>query len=65
MTHGRPARSFPAVFPLFTLDRIYVRGFQVEAAQVLHGSRWRRLSDHAPLIAQLRPAPLQATAAAA
>ncbi|MEW5891968.1 MAG: endonuclease/exonuclease/phosphatase family protein [Pseudomonadota bacterium] len=57
VTHGRPARSFPAAFPLFTLDRIYVRGFEVEAAQVLHGSRWRRLSDHAPLTAQLRPVP--------
>jgi len=57
VTHGRPARSFPAAFPLFTLDRIYVRGFEVEAAQVLHGSRWRRLSDHAPLTAQLRLAP--------
>lgn len=57
VAHGRPARSFPAAFPLFALDRIYVRGFEVESAQVLHGSRWRRLSDHAPLTAQLRPVP--------
>ena len=53
--HGRPARSFPAALPLFTLDRIYVRGFDVASAQVLHGQRWRRLSDHAALTAQLRP----------
>lgn len=52
--HGRPARSFPAALPLFTLDRIYVRGFEVASAQVLHGHRWRRLSDHAALTAQLR-----------
>lgn len=53
--HGRPARSFPAALPLFTLDRIYVRGFSVTAAHVLHGYHWRRLSDHAALSAQLRP----------
>lgn len=54
--HGRPALSFPAALPLFALDRIYARGFAVESASVLHGSRWRRLSDHAALSAQLRPA---------
>lgn len=55
MAHGRPARSFPAALPLLTLDRIYVRGFGVAAAQVLHGAHWRRLSDHAALTAHLRP----------
>lgn len=55
-TQGRPALSFPAALPLFALDRIYVRGFQVSAAQVHHGSAWRRLSDHAALSAQLMPA---------
>jgi endonuclease/exonuclease/phosphatase family metal-dependent hydrolase len=54
--HGRPARSFPAAMPMFTLDRIYVRGFQVASAKVLHGMHWRRLSDHAALMAQLQAA---------
>jgi endonuclease/exonuclease/phosphatase family metal-dependent hydrolase len=53
--HGRPARSFPAALPLFTLDRIYVRGFSVTSASVLQGQSWRRLSDHAALTAQLKP----------
>ncbi len=53
--HGRLARSFPAAMPMFSLDRIYVRGFGVASAHVLHGQAWRRLSDHAPLTAQLRP----------
>lgn len=52
-THGQPARSFPAALPLFPLDRIYVRGFGVASAHVLHGPSWRRLSDHAMLTAQL------------
>jgi endonuclease/exonuclease/phosphatase family metal-dependent hydrolase len=54
-TSGRHARSYPAAMPLFALDRIYVRGFGVTSAKVLHGSAWRRLSDHAALTAQLQP----------
>jgi endonuclease/exonuclease/phosphatase family metal-dependent hydrolase len=49
----RPARTFPAAMPVLRLDRIYVRGFSVEAAQVLHGPLWARLSDHAPIVADL------------
>jgi len=52
---GRPALSFPAALPMFALDRIYVRGFQVADARVMHGSNWRRLSDHAALTANLLP----------
>ncbi len=51
LAHGRLARSFPAALPLFRLDRIYVRGFEVLASQV-HGGR--RMSDHAALMAQLK-----------
>ena len=49
----QPARTFPAAMPWLRLDRIYVRGFEVESAQVLHGGLWTRLSDHAPIIASL------------
>ncbi|MBS1187997.1 MAG: endonuclease [Burkholderiaceae bacterium] len=48
-----PARTFPVTMPWLRLDRIYVRGFKVESAQVLQGVRWSRLSDHAPIIATL------------
>lgn len=58
LAHGQHARSFPAALPMLSLDRIYVRGFDVASANVLHGEHWRRLSDHAALTAQLRlPAP--------
>ena len=53
--HGHHARSFPAALPFLSLDRIYVRGFNIASAQVLHGQSWRRLSDHAALTAQLNP----------
>ena len=48
-----PARTFPAAFPLLRLDRVYVRGFKVASAQVLSGPAWRKLSDHAPILAEL------------
>jgi endonuclease/exonuclease/phosphatase family metal-dependent hydrolase len=48
-----PARTFPAALPWFRLDRIYVRGFKVEHAEVLHGPLWAKLSDHAPIVANL------------
>lgn len=50
---GRPARSFPSRIPLLRLDRIYVRGFRIEDAQVHAGPLWANISDHAPLTATL------------
>jgi endonuclease/exonuclease/phosphatase family metal-dependent hydrolase len=49
-----PARTFPAMLPWFRLDRIYVRGFKVDNAQVMHGPLWAKLSDHAPIVAELQ-----------
>jgi endonuclease/exonuclease/phosphatase family metal-dependent hydrolase len=48
-TYGRPARSFPAALPVFQLDRIYVRGFNVKRARTHYGHPWARISDHAAL----------------
>lgn len=50
---GKPARSYPSRVPLFRLDRIYVRGFNVQLCDVHIGGKWLRLSDHAALSAQL------------
>ncbi|MBU6460093.1 MAG: endonuclease/exonuclease/phosphatase family protein [Proteobacteria bacterium] len=52
-SYGYLARSYPSNFPLFRLDRIYVRGFEIQTAQVLAGNPWSMLSDHAPLIAAI------------
>lgn len=51
---GRPTRSFPATLPLFRLDRIYVRGFQVRSRQMHCGRFWSTVSDHAALTACLQ-----------
>lgn len=46
---GRHAKSFPAIYPLFSLDRLYLRGLAIEEAQVLRKADWRGSSDHLPL----------------
>ena len=43
---GRPARSFPAGIPLLCMDRIYVRGLEVQRCEV---HAWRKISDHVAL----------------
>ncbi len=50
---GNPARSFPARLPILRLDRIYVRGLDVNDARVHRGRDWAKLSDHAALEAEL------------
>lgn len=54
--HGRAARSYPSFLPMFQLDRIYVRRFTIQSAQVHTGNAWHRISDHAALTAKLSPA---------
>ena len=50
---GTPVRSFPAAMPMFRLDRIYVRGFDIKRTEVHHGTPWSTISDHAALSAHL------------
>ena len=52
-SNGRHARTFPAGFPLLRLDRIYVRNVRVHAPLPLPRRPWSRLSDHAPLAAEV------------
>jgi endonuclease/exonuclease/phosphatase family metal-dependent hydrolase len=56
--HGRHARTFPAWRPMLPLDRIYCRGLTIEAAEVMHGQPWHRLSDHLALATRLRLTPV-------
>jgi len=52
----RPARTFPSIFPVLRLDRIYARGFSVIEASVHRGAPWSLLSDHLALGAVLQRA---------
>jgi endonuclease/exonuclease/phosphatase family metal-dependent hydrolase len=48
---GKPARTFPAVLPMFRLDRIYTRGLKLVDTDVHYAYPLARLSDHAALAA--------------
>ena len=50
---GRLARSYPARFPVLSLDRIYVRDMNVDGVERHVGGPWARLSDHVALAARL------------
>lgn len=52
--HGRPARTFPAFWPLLRLDRIYCRNLSVVNHGVLSKAPWSQLSDHAGLFAEIQ-----------
>jgi endonuclease/exonuclease/phosphatase family metal-dependent hydrolase len=48
-SRGSHAKSFPAIYPLLSLDRVYVRGLDIQNAKVLRRANWRGSSDHLPL----------------
>ncbi|RZJ11991.1 MAG: endonuclease [Rubrivivax sp.] len=53
-TTGRTrAATFPSRLPVFTLDRVYVRGLRCTGVQVPRGPSWARMSDHLPLVVEL------------
>lgn len=52
--HGRAAKTFPARFPVLSLDRIYVRNAADFSPIALPRRPWSHLSDHAPLAAQIQ-----------
>ncbi|WP_243391974.1 endonuclease/exonuclease/phosphatase family protein [Polynucleobacter meluiroseus] len=48
---GAPAKTFPSFKPMLPMDRIYVRGFKIHAATILHEEQM--LSDHLGISAEL------------
>ena len=52
---GRSAHrlTFPALVPVFALDRVYLRGLRCRSTIVPRGMAWARMSDHLPLVAEL------------
>ena len=49
----RDRPTFPSRAPVFSLDRIYVRGLRCVSTFVPRGTAWARRSDHLPLVAEL------------
>ena len=56
--YRRPDRTFPSFMPILPMDRMFTRGFElVGSRRGGGGPRWASLSDHLPLLAQLRRRP--------
>jgi endonuclease/exonuclease/phosphatase family metal-dependent hydrolase len=53
---GSAAATFPSLAPVFSMDRIYVRGLACRRTMVPRGISWARMSDHLPLVAELEVA---------
>jgi len=51
--HNKLAVTYPAMFPMLPMDRIYLRGFSVNGIKVMAESGWRQVSDHCALIADI------------
>lgn len=51
--HGHLAKTFPAQYPMLSLDRIYVKNLQVREAKVINPLGLYHLSDHLPLFCDL------------
>jgi endonuclease/exonuclease/phosphatase family metal-dependent hydrolase len=49
----KAAKTFPAVFPLLPMDRIYARGFTINHVELMTQPIWRDISDHCALVADL------------
>lgn len=52
--HQSAAKTFPAFFPLLSMDRIFYRGITLRDTQVLSGNPWNKLSDHCALFAEFQ-----------
>ncbi len=52
--HGSAAKTFPAIMPTLRLDRVYSRGFKINASKRLNSPQWKKVSDHLPLFAELQ-----------
>ena len=49
--HGRHAKTFPAFFPVLSVDRIFYRGVKPVECACFRDNPWRKMSDHLPLYA--------------
>jgi len=50
----RVAKTFPAYRPMLSMDRIYLRGFNVKSCNIMNNPEWRKISDHCALQAILK-----------
>jgi len=52
LLQGQHAKTYPAHWPLLSVDRVYCRGVKPIGCACLNTPTWKRLSDHIPLVAE-------------
>jgi len=48
---GKVAKTFPSIYPILAMDRIYVRDLKIQSASILNESP--NISDHLGIVAEL------------
>jgi endonuclease/exonuclease/phosphatase family metal-dependent hydrolase len=51
--HKHYPKTFPSILPILSLDRVFVKGFEIISAHRLHDNKWKSLSDHLPILVEL------------
>lgn len=51
--HGQYPPTFPSVYPMLSLDRVFVHKLKPLTATALNDKHWKRLSDHLPLLVEV------------
>lgn len=46
-------KTFPSIYPVLSLDRIYCRNVKVISSEVLSGKSWTAMSDHLPILSEV------------
>src|SRR5690606_33811141 len=50
--HGKYPPTFPSLAPMLSLDRVFLHNVNPVSAETLRGKKWKRLSDHLPLLVE-------------
>jgi endonuclease/exonuclease/phosphatase family metal-dependent hydrolase len=48
------AKTFPTLYPILPLDRIYYSGLSIKSSKVLKEASWVSLSDHLPILSEFK-----------
>jgi endonuclease/exonuclease/phosphatase family metal-dependent hydrolase len=54
LKQGHYSRTYPSIWPMLRMDRIYFRNIELIECECLRDSPWKQMSDHLPLYAHFK-----------
>jgi endonuclease/exonuclease/phosphatase family metal-dependent hydrolase len=51
--NGKYPATFPSLMPMLSLDRVFMHKLKPVSAYILNEKKWRKLSDHLPLLVEI------------